>query len=145
MNSDDVKKIFRYEDGILIRRTSGTHGYLRPDGYRYTRLNGRSYGEHRLVYLMFTGEWPEQVDHKNGNKSDNRIENLRAATNAQNSMNRKGKSKGCYFSTKRNKWVAQIGIAGTRKTLGYYASEDEAKAAYAIASKELYGEFGRFE
>lgn len=144
---ESLSNEFIYKDGGLYRKASGKRGYQRKDGYVYTRFMGRAYGEHRLIHLMFTNEWPSQVDHINGIRHDNRPENLRSATNAQNSMNRipNGKtSKGCYWQPKRNKWIAQIGFGGKRITIGYYDTELEAHKAYAKKSLELHGEFGKF-
>lgn len=143
---EQVAEHFDYVSGALIRKTTGLRGYTRPDGYVYVRLLGKSYGEHRLVHLLFTGEWPHQVDHANGVRSDNRYENLRSATHAENCMNRKpcgSASKGCYWQPKRRKWIAQIGIDGKRKTLGYFDTEDKAADAYASAANELHGAFKR--
>lgn len=144
--SDEVKNVFEYRDGSLIRKSTGKRGYTRPDGYVYVRLNGKAYGEHRLIFLLFTGEWPQQVDHINGNPSDNRIENLRAATHAQNCMNRKpsgSAAKGCYWQPKRRKWIAQIGFNNIRKTIGYFDQLEDAKIAYASAAHEIHGQFAR--
>ena len=143
---DQVSDHFNYVSGALIRKTTGKRGYIRPDGYVYVRLLGKSYGEHRLVHLLFTGEWPHQVDHVNGVRSDNRNENLRSATHAENCMNRqplRALSKGCYWQSKRQKWIAQIGFGGKRKTLGYFNTETEAAYAYAMAADDLRGVFKR--
>ena len=105
---DIVRETFDYIGGGLVRKSTGTRGYRRKDGYIYTRLAGKSYGEHRLVHLLFTGEWPDQVDHINGIKDDNRPTNLRSATHAQNCMNRKNTraiAKGCYWIAARKKWM----------------------------------------
>ncbi|WP_376781292.1 HNH endonuclease [Stutzerimonas kunmingensis] len=142
----DIRATFNYRDGGLYRISTGRRGYRRPDGYVYSRLNGREYGEHRLVHLLFTGQWPEQVDHANGVRWDNRPDNLRPASHAQNCMNRKPmgrSSKGCYWQSKRRKWIAQIGVNGRRVTIGYFDTEDEAAAAYAAKSAELHKEYGR--
>lgn len=142
----DVASQFAYENGSLIRVSNGKPGYRRPDGYVYTRINGRSYGEHRLIFLLFHGWLPEQVDHINGDNQDNKIENLRAATHSQNCQNRKpmgSTSKGCYWQPKRGKWIAQIGFDGKRITIGYFDTEACAAQAYAQKAKELHGEFRR--
>ena len=142
----DIDRVFVYVDGALIRRSTMKRGYKRPDGYVYSRLLGRQYPEHRLVFLLHKGYLPEQVDHMNGIRCDNRIENLRDATHAQNCMNRKPmgrSSKGCYWQEKRGKWIAQIGFKGKRITIGYFNTEHEASLAYEEKSKELHGEFSR--
>lgn len=144
----EVVATFTYRDGGLYRDSTGRRGYRRPDGYVYVYFKGRQYGEHRLVHLMFTGEWPEQVDHINGIPHDNRPENLRSATHAQNCMNRKpmgSSAKGCYWQKNRRKWIAQIGFEGKRITIGYYDTEQQAASAYAAKSLELHKQFGRTE
>lgn len=143
---EQIESVFHYADGCLVRKKGGERGYLRPDGYVYVRLLGKSFGEHRLVHLLFSGEWPYQVDHVNGLRSDNRPENLRSANHAQNCMNRtpqRSISKGCYWQPKREKWIAQIGVYGKRKTLGYFNTEAEAANAYVKAAEALHGEFMR--
>lgn len=149
ITKNDVDRAFVYkESGELIRRSTNRRGYLRPDGYVYSRLNGKSYPEHRLVFLLHKGFLPDQVDHINGIRSDNRIENIRQASHAQNCMNRKpmgSHRKGCYWQPRRNKWIAQIGFNGKRITIGYFDTQEGAAEAYASKSKELHGEFGRVE
>lgn len=143
---EQIAEHFEYVDGALIRKSTGKRGYMRPDGYVCVRLLGRSYGEHRLIHFLFSGEWPDQVDHINGVRNDNRPDNLRSANHAQNCMNRRplGKtSKGCYWQPKRRKWIAQIGASGKRITIGYFDTESEAANAYAIKAVQLHGEFMR--
>lgn len=146
VSKQDVENTFIYQSGSLLRRSTGKRGYKRPDGYVYTRIGGKSYGEHRLVFLMFNGFIPDQVDHINGCREDNRPENLRSATHAQNCMNRKpmaSSPKGCYWQPKRGKWMVQVSVSGKRKTVGYFDTEKAASAAYAKAAEESYGEYAR--
>lgn len=141
---DALFETFNYDSGYLTRRGNKPCGYRRPDGYIYTRFKGRAYGEHRLVYYMLTGEWPEIVDHINNDRGDNRIENLRGTGHAGNSQNRTPVNpgrKGCYFCNTRKKWVAQICANGVRKTIGYFCDEEKAQNAYRIAAHTLHGEF----
>jgi hypothetical protein len=87
------------------------------------------------------------VDHKNGNPFDNRRENLRICSNAQNSMNRaaargsKSGHPGVYFIQSTGHWRALIVPNGVRISLGCYATRDEAIAARQQAEREHYGEF----
>ena len=53
---DQISAAFDYRDGALFRKSNGSRGYKRPDGYVYVRINGKSFGEHRLIHLLFTGE-----------------------------------------------------------------------------------------
>lgn len=103
---------------------------------------------HRLVAAAFLGLTDaHQVDHKDGNRANNRLENLRLATHSQNRRNSKGNvrsqsgMKGVYRNGKR--WVARIYVTGKSKHLGMFGTPEEAHAAYCAAAKELYGEFFR--
>lgn len=139
---EDILSIFTYRDGTLIRKKTGERGYKRPDGYVSVRLNGKSFYEHRLIYFLFNNEFPNQVDHINGDRSDNRIDNLRAATNSQNAQNRRtSENKGTYKNKLKGKWCAMICINGKRKNLGYFESKKDAKEAYRVASKSHFGEY----
>lgn len=144
-NKEKILEVFDYKDGALFRKTTGMRGYLRPDGYVYMRLHGRCYGEHRVIHFLFTGEWPYQVDHKNGVRNDNRFENLRSATHSQNCMNRQSTTgrKGCSWNKIKGKWAAQIGQSGKRKTIGYFDDLSAAIIARNREASKLHGDFAR--
>lgn len=118
-----------------------------PDnrGYWQIRCCRRLYYAHRLAWLFMTEEWPAfQLDHKNLNKSDNRWENLRAATATQNRANQRGYGKypkGVCLQGK--KFQAQIQKNGKHLYLGIFATQEEASEAYAIAAKQYFGEYAR--
>jgi len=90
-----------------------------------------------------------QVDHINGNPLDNRRENLRICTRAQNTCNRKAvvNSKSGYKGvTKKNssrKWIPEIRKDGKKLYLGSYNTPEEAAKAYDKAAKEIFGEFAK--
>ena len=88
---------------------------------------------HRLVMLCFIGESKLQVDHINGNKKDNNIENLRYLTNRENCTAhqiKKQNFKGFTFDKRRNKYIAQIYHNRKHIFLGYYNDSESAKQAY---------------
>jgi len=144
---DEILDKFEFDGLRLIRKDTGSAGSSNEDGYLFQRIAGRPYGVHRLIYFLVHGEWPYQVDHKNGIRADNRPENLRAASHAQNCMNRavKAKSgrKGCYWNARRQKWLVQVSINGKRTTVGYFDNLEDASEAFAIAANDSYGEFAR--
>lgn len=110
------------------------HGYITFMIYR------KSYKAHRLAWLYVHGEWPSKLmDHINGNKTDNRIENLRLVSSRQNNQNRKshrlGRLQGCHKI--KNLWQARILINGVRKNLGCYKTEQQAHEAYLHALSKL--------
>jgi hypothetical protein len=118
----------------------------RPDGYRRIGVDGRLYYAHRVAHLMMTGEWPSGlIDHINGDPSDNRWCNLRPATQSQNLCNRAGVSglKGACFMRGRGRWRATIQVGGVQRSLGTFATEAEAHAAYVIASADAHGAFSK--
>ena len=118
-------------------------------GYREIQIEGRRYLAHHLAFFWVWGIWPNQIDHKNQARDDNRIENLRVATDSQNMANktkdRRNKSgyKGVHFHASRRKWRAEICVAGHRRHIGYFKDAALAKAAYDKAAQEAHGEFAR--
>lgn len=89
------------------------------------------------------------IDHKDGDGLNNRRSNLRHVTRNQNSFNQKTPKnntsgyKGVSFNKKRGKWVSSIGVSWKKRQLGYYATAEDANAAYCKASAEFHGEFRR--
>lgn len=125
--------------GSVIDRPTGRH--------RTMRFFGRQYYEHRLIWLYVHGRWPTgEIDHINGDGTDNRLVNLREATKSQNMANaghwghNTTGFKGVTRS--RGKWQARIGKAG-RVFLGRFDSPQAAQAAYMAKARDLFGEFVR--
>lgn len=159
-----LHELFDYrEDGNLVRRVAvrgpggqvgrcigsvTTGGKDRPDKkYMITKIAGQHYCVHKLIYLYHHGYMPEQVDHINRNSLDNRVENMRAATGAQNMANRSvfknntSGVKGVSWHSGHKKWSAYVNVAGKRKHLGY--CDDIAQAAKLVqaARDQLHGDY----
>ena len=119
--------------------------------YRRILIKKRRYVASRLAWLWFYGKWPNDfVDHANGNKQDDRISNLRAATKSQNSANtsapthNKSGLKGVSWENRAGKWKAQICYQNKRRWLGYFDTASEAHKAYCDEAVKLHGAFARF-
>lgn len=144
------------ETGLLtwVRERNGKSGTgqvagcVAHNGYIRIHLWYRRYHAHRIAWLLMTGAWPkEQIDHINRNRADNRFVNLREATAFQNSCNKARKEvQGVYrFPDKARKFPyrAMIQVKGKRYYLGYFATREEARAAYQAAVELHHGEFAR--
>lgn len=143
-------------DQRVFRLAGKLAGILVDDVYRkrwYIKVDGKRYLAHRLVWLYVYGRFPPkgmQIDHINGDSSDNRIENLRLATAFQNHANskiQKGNQtgfKGINRSSSGN-YRAQIRHKHKDYQLGTYSTPEEAHAAYCQAAVKFSGEFARFK
>lgn len=147
------------ETGNFTRKkTSGSRlagtaaGGLAKNGYLYIGAAGNRYLGHRLAWLYMTGAWPVgEIDHANMNPSDNRWQNLRSATKAQNRANVGARRnnplgvKGVRFHPhqKQRPYAANISIDGRPKYLGSFETAQEAHEAYCTAAQERHGEFAR--
>jgi hypothetical protein len=125
-------------------------GHLKPNGYVCIRIRQKYYRVHRIVWLYEHGEWPSgDLDHINGDKSDNRISNLRVATASQNQANAKLSKRNVAglkgVSEERGRWRARIKLHRKTINLGYFATALEAHSAYAEAARRYQGEFARLE
>lgn len=135
--------------GVFRWRHNGRRaGTPHVDGYIQIMIDYRPYREHRLAWLYVHGAWPpDQIDHINGVRTDNRIANLRLASHTENSRNRKvGKNnligvKGVSHQKKR--YRAEIQADGRRIVLGTFATAEEAHAAYSAAAEQFHGQFAR--
>lgn len=155
----EVLANFRYDSraGILYWRRSGKGrkpsllaGYS-CRGYLTVRFEKRSYMGHRLMWFMKTEQWPEyDIDHKDGDPSNNRWSNLRKATRTQNSHNSRLRSnntsgfKGVFWHRECKGWASTIMVKRKRKWLGAHKTPYLAHLAYRKAARKYFGEYARF-
>lgn len=145
--------LFRYLSNRGRQAKKGSiAGYNHEQGYVRIKIKGVQYYAHRLAWLYVYGEFPQKLlDHINGVTSDNRIANLRLATQAQNMgnsrkpINNTTGFKGVCFHKQTGKFVAHISMNNKLKSLGYFKTAEDAHKAYVEAAKRLHGDFARFD
>jgi len=155
LSQSRLKELFNYDavTGIFTRNkaASGTRvgkivGARNKDGYLSIRVDDKIYLAHRLAWLYVYGVWPsEELDHKNGIKHHNYIDNLRDVNklgNMQNQLKAHSHSKtgliGACFHKASGTYVAQIKTNGKVKHLGCFATPEEAHASYVSAKRRLH-------
>lgn len=125
----------------FARKVCGYFG--RKDGYIYASFLGKHYKLHRIIWLYMTGEWPDYVDHINGNKADNRWCNLRNVSHLMNMRNQKIRSNntsghsGVMWKKINKKWEVTIGNKNSKKYIGLFTNKEDAIAARKKAEEEL--------
>jgi len=149
---------FEYRDGKLFwKKSTGDKPIAgkeagcskTTDKYITVGLNKKQYAAHRIIFAMHHGYMPPQVDHINGDRQDNRIENLRASNNTLNSYN-KGLSaqntsgvKGVSWDKTKNKWHAQLNYNGKNRHMGYWKADEKhlAQEFIQLAREMTHGIF----
>jgi hypothetical protein len=144
---ENLRQIFTYnpETGAITRRSTGRPAFVTRHckGYLVGYALGRNFLAHRVAYALFHGEWPNLIDHANGVKTDNRIENLRSVDTRANAMNqklRKDSSTG-FVGVSLHKasglYQAYVFSYGRKTSLGYHKTAEDAAARRRIASFEM--------
>lgn len=151
-----LRRLFEYrpETGEFVRlvdtyrqhNKGSIAGSLMTNGYWEISIRGVRYYAHRLAWFYMTGEWPKTIDHKDGDRINNRFGNLRSDTQGFNVQNqRRAASTNKYsgllgVSPVKNspKWRARIGVDGSSTHLGCFDTKELAHAAYVEAKRELH-------
>jgi hypothetical protein len=156
LTQEEAHRLFEYRDGDL-------HWQARPAnlavcgtvaGYRNTKdsywrvvVRGKMYLKHRLVFLYHHGNLPKYVDHINGNREDNRIENLRLATQAENARNAKiprhntSGVKGVCKPKKDKNWTCSLRTNKKLKTVGGFKDKELAQEFMELWREMAHGQF----
>lgn len=158
LTQERLREVLSYdlESGVFIWRKAASRripagsiaGHLMPNGYWRITFDKTQHSAHRLAFLYMTGSWPpEEVDHIDGVKSNNRWANLRPATKSQNAINRRSRRpngmRGASFHKETGKYVSLIYVGRKQINLGYFDSAEQAHAAYLAASQKYHGDFAR--
>ena len=162
ITQNELKRLFNYdpETGIFTRlisigkkvKAGQIAGFL-DNGYRAIAINNNKYYSHRLAWLYMYGElaqFPETIiDHIDGNRSNNKISNLRKVTHQQNMLNQKLRTtnksgvKGVCWHKRDKKWYVRVMNEGLMKNIGYFDDLELAELAAIEARKKYHGEFAR--
>lgn len=145
-----LQSIFDCKDGVLYWRKNGKKaGTPHHTGYTQVCVDGKLHNAHRLVFMIHHGWAPEVIDHVDGNRSNNKIENLRPATWSQNLQNMKLRptnKSGCKnvsWSAAKRKWVVQLSIDGRQTNLGRFDDLEFADLVATEARNKYHGAFAR--
>lgn len=123
-------------------RFAGREAFTATDGkgYKHGRIMGKLYCAHRVAWLLHIGDWPEEhIDHINGDKADNRFDNLRLVTHSENMRNQRIRSDnssgvvGVSWDKHHDKWVAFINVDLKQTRIGSYSNLEDAVAARKAA------------
>lgn len=148
-----VNQTFEYRDGLLywkgishpnkMRWIDKPAGSIHKTGYRHITWMGKVHKSHRLIFLMHNGYLPPEVDHINGDRADNRIENLRAANRSENQCNRNilvnntSGYAGVSWHKKSQAWVVRV-MKNGKTVLQQYFKDLELAGLVATEARNLY-------
>lgn len=154
MTQDEAWRLFEYRDGVLYWRlsvnsraqTGASAGTLNRQLNRvYVRLHRKLYLRSRIVFLLHYGWLPDQVDHIDGNRANDRIENLRAATAGENQRNKRRQSNNTSgvknVRCKAKKWVVELKVNGAPRYFGRYDDLELAELVAIEARNKHHGAF----
>ena len=150
-------QLFNYCDGELFWKINAANnvkigykaGFANTFNYRIVGINGKNYKIHRIVFLMHYGYLPRILDHIDGNRSNNKIENLREANfiqNAQNAKiqkNNKSGFKGVSWDKNNNKWRVCVSIDGKQKHIKFFDDLELADLVAQEARNKYHGNFAK--
>jgi hypothetical protein len=148
LSYDPKTGVFVWATGRYMGKVAGHKDHY---GYIMIRVDGKQYPAHRLAWLLTHGEWPpNQLDHRDRNRANNAMANLRPATHSQNGANKvvtkaNGLPKGAIFHKVSGKYFALIRVNGKRLYLGQHDTAELAHSAYVLAAQKYHGEFARTE
>lgn len=157
LTADRLREVVRYDPatGVFTRlvstapnaRAGDFAGSLRKRGILAFHVDGKLYAAHRLAWLYMTGKWPDDdIDHRDGNKVNNRWDNLRDVddfTNLQNLRKAMKSNKttgllGASWSKQIKRFKAQITVDGANTYIGTFSTAMQAHEAYVEAKRRLH-------
>jgi hypothetical protein len=148
LHYDPETGIFRWRVKRKCANAGDVAGSVNTNGYRSVTVHNVKRSAHRLAYLYMTGSWPKNaIDHRDHDRTNNRWANLRAVTNSVNcqnltralSNNKSGRLGVAYCPYRKTRqFKAMISVGGKQRVLGFFATADEAGAAYIAAKRKFH-------
>lgn len=156
LTQEYLHSLFEYRDGVLYSKIDRYRtttkkgdvvGYSCKKGYLRTGLNYKTYKIHRLIFIMFYGYSPKEIDHINGIKTDNRIENLREVSHCENQWNKSISKKNTTgiknVTYENNKWRVRISVNRKMISIGCFEDIELAELVAQEARNKYHGQFAR--
>ena len=157
MNQKLVAEYFDHKDGRLYWKkvmhpnkqylVGQEVGSIHQTGYRHVTWQGKVYKVHRLIYLLEHGYLPKEIDHINGDRQDNRLENLREVTRSQNQYNKPmcknntSGSRGVSWHKASKAWVVRVSVNKKSKLIGYFKDLELADLVGTMAREKYHGQY----
>ena len=160
LTQKDVQEYFDYKDGILYWKVKAARrvtvdspaGSFDPStGYHKVHILKKFHKTHRVIFLYHHGYLPDFVDHIDGDKLNNKIENLRVATRSQNAMNQKistrnkSGTKGVMWLKRDKKWLVALRVNSILHSFGYFKDKELAELVAIEATNKLHQEFSAYK
>jgi hypothetical protein len=160
LTQKEAQECFDYKDGILYWKVKAANrvkigspaGSFDPStGYHKTHVYRKFHKTHRVIFLYHHGYLPDFVDHIDGDKLNNRIENLRAATKSQNCMNQKistrntSGTKGVMWLKREQKWLVALRVNSILHSFGYFKDKELAELVAVEATNKLHQDFSAYK
>lgn len=154
-SQEELHALLEYRDGNLfwkVKRRGNVKagdeaGYVNKLGYKRVGINGKHYLQHRLIWIMHGNDPVDFLDHIDGDRLNNRIDNLRPATISENGCNAKLRSdnnsgiKGVFWDKKYMCWCGRVRFKGKSHFIGYFKNKEECAKAVKELRKKLHGDF----
>jgi len=150
LSQEYLHSLFEYKDGNLFWKSSGLKaGSKKSNGYTYVGISNNTYGIHRIIFMMFNGYIPNEVDHIDNDPSNNKIENLRESNFVTNQWNRSLQKnntsgyKNVFWNKGMKKWQVQIRSSGKKMNVGYFYDIELADLVAQEARSKYHGNFAK--
>ena len=157
LTQEEAKYWFRYNEGkvywirspntkILAGTEAGCISYINKKPYRRITLHDKGYSTAKIVFLLHHGYFPKKIFYVDGDTMNTDLINIRASTDGLTSystsiVSSKTAYRNIYYEKRRSKYLVSLIVDKKCKFIGYYKNIDDAKEAYNLAARKIYGDF----